>query len=138
MAHVYTVRFGGAVGAPGSAITVFTALDGYVWVLRDAVLFLATSAAATCTLNLVTGANALPIWIVAASTSSTHHLELRQVIQPGERITAESPTASFTLVLTGYMFDDVVSSSSTSAILRSPSSLPAQDWELSSLSSSSG
>lgn len=134
MPRVYTVRFGGAVGAPGTPISVFTALEGFVWVLRDLVVFIATSTATTITVNLIAGGSALPLWIVAAATSSTHHLDLRQVIQPGESLSVDSPTAAFTIVLTGYMFEDVASISLTSGIARSPSSLPVQAWEQSSQS----
>lgn len=103
MARVYSQRLLAAVDSAGDSGTV---PDGFIWVVRNYVLFWnGDSDAATEFYNLTIGPAVLVIAAGGPLSSGAHIVErqdTRQVLNPGNTLVWGATTATWTICVSGY------------------------------------
>lgn len=105
MPYIYTVRFG-LVDVPADvATTVFTALPGYAWIIRDVFVYQGPTPNAVFYLNLVAGSRTATLMRIGSSVEQVTHLELRQRMEVGDQLIAISQTGGARIVVTGYQLE---------------------------------
>jgi hypothetical protein len=100
---IYTVRFY-AGASPASWSPLYTAPADYTSVLRDILFANGTGASANLQVALQgSGFGTVYLWAIEGVQPLTAaHIELRQVIEPGEVIEATASQTGCGLFLTGY------------------------------------
>lgn len=100
----YTVRVAAASVPPNTTVTLWTAPETDTWVLRDLIVANTATVASTVSLGIRPGSGPA-YWLYvrsALSGQTTEHLDLRQVVLPGEKLELTAGAASLSVLLTGY------------------------------------
>lgn len=102
----YTVLLGSALITPGDPIPLFSAVQGYVTIIRDFVFVNSSQAESDLNVYRVTGSAARGLYFAVIPSRTTVHLELRQVIPPGSTVYAVTAAGYDEVSITGYLLID--------------------------------
>lgn len=99
----YTIRFGQALSGPGATVPIFVATEDWVWVLRDLIVYSGVESPQSVFISIYPpGGGEYPIWVPTITGPGTAHLELRQVLLPGEMLAGHSAVTNWICFATGY------------------------------------
>lgn len=102
---VYTTQIAAAVLPAGLAQTLFTTPNEGVWVVRDLLLTFDGAGTNGVSLFVQDGPRSFYLYLSDDLTpGETRHVDLRQVLRPGARLTGVSQAGNTYVAITGYSF----------------------------------